>query len=119
VHRRNLIISIVVILISILIFVLLLKSGVEYSTFEEAKSTGKKVQVIGIVLKQYKTDYKGGVFEFYMSDGNTSPVKVIYKGAIPQSFDIAEKIVVKGIMRDNYFECSEILTKCPSKYENK
>lgn len=118
-QRRNLVISIVVILLLIVFFVLFVDSGVEYSTFNQAIETGKKVQVIGKVINTFDKKYENGQLEFFMVDDSNSVVKVKYRGAIPQSFDVADRIVVKGVMREDYFESSEILTKCPSKYENK
>lgn len=118
-QRRNLVISIVVILLLIIFFVLFVNSGVDYSTFNQAKETGKKVQVIGKVVNTFDKKYENGQLEFLMVDDSNTVVKVKYRGAVPQSFDIADKIVVKGVMRKDYFESNEILTKCPSKYENK
>jgi cytochrome c-type biogenesis protein CcmE len=44
-------------------------------------------------------------------------VKVIYDGAKPNNFELANAVVVKGRYQEGYFHASDILTKCPSKYE--
>jgi len=43
--------------------------------------------------------------------------KVVFDGAKPNNFEIANAVVVKGRYEEGYFHANEILTKCPSKYE--
>ena len=52
-----------------------------------------------------------------MKDDSGKILQVVFKGAEPNNFELAESIVVKGIYRDDIFYASDILTKCPSKYE--
>ena len=42
---------------------------------------------------------------------------VVYKGVEPGNFDQAETVVVVGRYADGVFQASQILVKCPSKYE--
>jgi len=44
-------------------------------------------------------------------------MKVVLDGAEPNNFKMAESVVAKGKMKDGTFHASEVLTKCPSKYE--
>ena len=44
-------------------------------------------------------------------------MKVIYEGAMPNNFESATSVVVTGSYRNGYFHAKDILTKCPSKYE--
>ena len=44
-------------------------------------------------------------------------MKVVLDGAEPNNFKMAESVVAKGKIKDGYFHASEVLTKCPSKYE--
>jgi len=44
-------------------------------------------------------------------------MKVILDGGKPNNFEVADAIVVKGKVKDGTFMASEVLTKCPSKYE--
>ena len=46
-------------------------------------------------------------------------MKVVLDGAKPNNFEMAENVVAKGKVMDNYFHAKEVLTKCPSKYEGK
>lgn len=96
-----------------------LESTVEYSDFQGAMKSGKKVQVKGYWLKEKNSFYdaKENHFTFYMRDDNNDETKVILEGARPNNFEIASSLVVKGRYRDGYFHASDILTKCPSKYE--
>lgn len=96
-----------------------LESTVEYSDFQGAMKSGKKVQVKGYWLKEKNSFYdaKENRFTFYMRDDNNDETKVILEGARPNNFEIASSVVVKGRYSDGYFHASDILTKCPSKYE--
>jgi cytochrome c-type biogenesis protein CcmE len=96
-----------------------LQSNVEYTDFEHAKSTTKKVQVKGVWVSDQKTEYlpSKNQFIFHMVDDNHTSMQVVLDGAKPNNFEIATSIVVKGRYENGYFHASEVLTKCPSKYE--
>ena len=96
-----------------------LQSNVEYTDFAHAKATTKKVQVKGTWLQDQKAEYipTSNQFVFYMLDDKNTPMKVVLDGAKPNNFEVATSIVVKGRCKDGYFHATEILTKCPSKYE--
>ncbi len=42
--------------------------------------------------------------------------KVVYKNAKPTDFEKSARVVMKGAMNGETFECKEIVLKCPSKY---
>jgi cytochrome c-type biogenesis protein CcmE len=96
------------------------ESNVEYMDFSKAMSIKKKVQVKGTWIKDMESsfDVSKRQFSFYMKDENGLEQKVIFSGAKPNNFEIADAIVIKGRFEDGTFHASEILTKCPSKYEN-
>jgi cytochrome c-type biogenesis protein CcmE len=56
-------------------------------------------------------------FSFYMKDDQQRIAKVVFAGAKPNNFDIATSVVAKGRFKNGDFHASEVLTKCPSKYE--
>jgi cytochrome c-type biogenesis protein CcmE len=97
------------------------ESNVEYMDFNKAMTTNKKVQVKGIWMKDKESAFNAAnrEFSFYMKDDNGVEQKVIFKGAKPNNFEIADAIVIKGRFDDGIFHASEILTKCPSKYDAK
>ncbi len=97
-----------------------IESNVEYTDFHSAVMSHKKVQVKGEWIKDKSSffDASRSQFIFYMKDDNGQEEKVVFDGAKPNNFEIANAVVVKGRYQDEgYFHASEILTKCPSKYE--
>ena len=44
--------------------------------------------------------------------------KVILRAGKPQDFERSEQIVLTGEMKDDVFEASDMLLKCPSKYKD-
>lgn len=118
--RMKIIIASLVILVA-LVFgaVSFVETNIEYADFQTAMSTHKKIQVKGEWLREKPSmfDSQQGQFVFYMQDENGTEMKVIYDGARPNNFEIADAIVVKGRYQEGHFHASEILTKCPSKYE--
>jgi cytochrome c-type biogenesis protein CcmE len=94
-------------------------SKIEYTNLTAAKTNGRKVQVKGTWVKEKGAEYNStsNLFTFTMTDENKQEVKVIFEGARPNNFDIAESIVVKGRYEGGEFHATDILTKCPSKYE--
>jgi len=55
---------------------------------------------------------------FTAVDSLGSSVKVVYRNAKPDNLELSERLVLMGAMRDDHFECKEILMKCPSKYKD-
>jgi len=94
-------------------------SGIQYTDIKTAVVLNKKVQVKGKWIKEEPKSYdsKSNVFMFTMEDDNRNKVKVEFSGSQPNNFELAESVVVKGKMVDGVFHASDILTKCPSKYE--
>ena len=110
-----------VVVVAAIIFgtVSFVETNVVYTDFQAAVSSHKKVQVKGEWLKDKPTSFDAAKaqFVFYMKDDAGQEEKVVLDGAKPNNFEIANAIVVKGRYQDGYFHASNILTKCPSKYE--
>lgn len=94
---------------------------VGYADIETAKSSNEVVQISGVWLKDMDTNYDSekNTFVFHIKDDNSVMTKVVFEGAKPNNFELADKIVVKGKFDGDHFHASQILTKCPSKYEGK
>lgn len=94
-------------------------SKIEYTDFKSAKQSGKTVQVIGSLDKSQKYAYNSedNSMTFNMIDEKGNHTKVITHGSKPNNFDVAPMLVIKGKYENDIFVASEILTKCPSKYE--
>jgi len=111
--------------IIIAVFLLLMgylftQSNIEYADdFTSVKASTKTVKATGswVKEKQYEINKENKTFSFYMADENGDEMKVIYEGTIPNNFETATSVVVTGKYRDGYFHAKDILTKCPSKYE--
>ncbi|MBM4170065.1 MAG: cytochrome c maturation protein CcmE [Ignavibacteria bacterium] len=96
-----------------------LESNVEYMDFAGAERTGKKAQVKGEWVKDMETrfDTQNAQFVFYMRDESQRVMKVVLEGAKPNNFEIATSVVAKGRIMEDHFHATDVLTKCPSKYE--
>ena len=55
-------------------------------------------------------------FSFHMKDQDGNVRRVVYPRPKPNNFEQATQLVVIGEMRNNVFHASEMLMKCPSKY---
>lgn len=56
------------------------------------------------------------VFYAYDADGNRS--KVVYNNVKITDMERSEGLDLNGYMRNGFFECNKIQTKCPSKYND-
>ncbi len=101
----------------------LLKDVTTYETVASAKQkVGKTVKLIAKVdtTKQIQYDpiKNPNYLKFTVIDtlGNTTPV--VYYSTKPTDMEKSERLVLTGKMVDGYFECKNILLKCPSKYKD-
>jgi cytochrome c-type biogenesis protein CcmE len=97
-----------------------LESNVEYVDVAGAMKTHKKVQLKGTWNKDKESSYDASTsrFTFYLIDESGRECKVVLEGAAPNNFEMATSVVAKGrYVEEGYFHASEVLTKCPSKYE--
>lgn len=54
---------------------------------------------------------------FFALDSLGGRTRVVYRNSKPTDFEHSERIVLKGRMKGEVFECEEMLLKCPSKYK--
>lgn len=98
-----------------------LESNLEYTNVAGAIKADKKVQLKGSLNREKETSFDPTrtQFTFYLLDDDGKECKVVLDGAAPNNFEVATSVVAKGryIKGENYFHASELLTKCPSKYE--
>ena len=94
---------------------------IDYADFHTAKENGKTVQIIGQVEDAKESSYNSNenILVFTLTDEKNNTEKVYFSGPKPNNFDIAPMVVIKGQYHEGKFMASEILTKCPSKYESK
>ena len=92
-----------------------------YETIASAKEKqGKFVHVVARLDKSMPVEYDAVKNPNYLSftavDSLGSTMKVVYKNAKPDNLEHSDRLVMKGKMEGDQFECNEILMKCPSKY---
>ena len=110
---------IIVVFIGVMSY-LFTQTNIKYEdNFQLIKQTDKTIKATGswVKSKSYKIDKERNLFMFYMEDSDGNEMKVAYRGTIPNNFESATSVVVTGKYKDGYFHASDILTKCPSKYE--
>ncbi|MFW6351671.1 MAG: cytochrome c maturation protein CcmE [Bacteroidota bacterium] len=95
--------------------------GETYASFTKAKENpGKKYHIIGELNTarpmEEKVQSKALYFTFYMFDDEKNESKVLYMGAKPQGFEKLDQIVLIGSYNGELFAASDLLMKCPSKY---
>jgi cytochrome c-type biogenesis protein CcmE len=97
-----------------------MESNVEYTDIAGAMTKHKKVQLKGSWNKEKQSafDARSSQFTFWLVDDSGRECKVVLDGAAPNNFELATSVVAKGrFTEEGYFHATEVLTKCPSKYE--
>ena len=93
-----------------------------YYTVSELVSQGnsiysEKVRVNGVVTPGTVEEEADGLSITFTLSDSKEQLTVIYRGAVPQTFEDGQEIVIEGIYNPSgIFEASSILTRCPSKY---
>ncbi len=97
-----------------------LDSNVEYTDIAGAMEKNKKVQLKGTWNREKQSSFNPSTsqFTFYLTDDAGRECRVVLEGAAPNNFEMATSVVAKGkFAPEGYFHATEVLTKCPSKYE--
>ena len=94
-----------------------------YDSVQSAmKKKGKTVSIIAKLDRTQPIEYDAvknpNFLSFVAYDSLGGNMKVIYRKEKPTNLEHSERLVLKGKMSDDHFECSEILMKCPSKYKD-
>ena len=117
----------IIILVAIAVIIAgLLTMMQDISTYDSIasarKKEGKYVHLIAKLDKTSPVEYDPlkdpNYLSFYATDSLGSKTKVVYLNSKPTEFEHSERIVLKGKMKGEVFECNEILLKCPSKYKD-
>jgi cytochrome c-type biogenesis protein CcmE len=121
--KRTHIAAIILIAVALGVIISTISSSSTYESFTVAsEKQGKVFHVVGKLNRskpyEYHPETNANIFSFYMYDNQGVERKVILNRAKPQDFDKSEQIVIIGKMQDNQFLASDILLKCPSKYNS-
>jgi cytochrome c-type biogenesis protein CcmE len=121
--KRIHLIILIFIVIAIAALVSFMGNLTTYDTVATAK--GKPGKFVHLVAKldhnrpiEYDAVKNPNYLSFTAVDSLGSAVKVVYYNAKPDHLETSEKLVLKGAMKNEHFECKEILLKCPSKYKD-
>ena len=101
----------------------MMKDLTTYDSIASARQKeGKYVHLIARLDKTQPIEYDPvkdpNYLSFYASDSLGNNTRVVYLNSKPTEFEHSERIVLKGKMQGEVFECKEILLKCPSKYKD-
>lgn len=117
---------IILVAIAALIVFLIVFSAGDFSTYDTINSAkekpGKYVHLIARLDKSQPIEYdpvkNPNYLSFYAVDSLGGRTKVVFHNSKPTDLEKSERIVMKGKMQADHFECNDILLKCPSKYKD-
>lgn len=117
------ILGIIVIAVAIGVIFVSLKNTSTYADFTEAiANPGTEYHVVGKLDKNqpqvYDPRMNADEFLFTMVDNKGVSRRVVLHKSKPQDFEKSEQIVLIGKMKGDAFHASDILMKCPSKYND-
>ena len=95
----------------------LAKDASAYSGFDYAQKTGKSVHIAGTWVQRDQAEESLNAFKFYVKDTLNKVELVTYFDPKPDNLGMAERVVIIGSYQKEGFVADQILTKCPSKYE--
>ena len=89
---------------------------------ELARWTGKPMQLHGYVVPgsiQKRLSKESGRLEYRFKEINCGQeIDVYYAGVVPDTFKDGAEVVVKGELEGGSFHSTEVMAKCPSKYQS-
>ncbi|MEI7811538.1 MAG: cytochrome c maturation protein CcmE [Ignavibacteria bacterium] len=111
--------SVIVVFLGLMIY-LFTQTNIQYEAdFASIQAKPKTFKATGewVRAKNYEINSAERTFSFYMKDATGREMKVIFAGTMPNNFETAQSVVVTGKYRNGCFYATDVLTKCPSKYE--
>jgi cytochrome c-type biogenesis protein CcmE len=125
--KRMVVVGGIIVVVIVLMFAIL-SSGmnskvVSVSDATSGNYTGKKVQVTGVVVNNSYSVDSNGTLAFSIADEDDTAqetvLEVSYEKGVGATFGNGVTAICTGrIEADGHLECTELVTKCPSKYEN-
>lgn len=121
--KKTHIILLVLIAISIVVLISYTGDLTTYETISSARQKeGKFVNLIAKVDKKQPVEYDAvknpNYLTFTAVDTLGNSIKVVYHNNKPTDMEKSERIVLKGRVQGDHFDCKDILLKCPSKYKD-
>ena len=94
-----------------------------YETIGSAKQ--KEGKFVNLIVKmdksvpvQYDPVKDPNLLQFNVQDSLGGKIAVVYHNTMPTDMEKSERLVLKGKVQGDHFECSAIVMKCPSKYKD-
>lgn len=121
--KRLVLVGLIVIVVAVVLFVVLGSGGtaraLSVSDAASGSYDGKKVQISGTVVDgSYTTQGATALFEVADDANPDATLAVSYDGALPATFGNGVTAICTGTVSGSALACSELVTKCPSKYES-
>jgi len=122
--KRLIIVSLVIVAIGILVMAIVgggnTATSLSVSQANAGSYAGKRVQVTGTVVDDsFSTTTEGLDFDVADENDSSQTMHVTYSGAVPSTFGNGVVAISTGTMNDDgSLAATELLTKCPSKYES-
>ncbi len=116
---------VLLVLIAVAIVVLISFTGnlSSYETIASAKQ--KQGKVVNLIVKrdksvpiEYNPQKDPNYLKFAVEDSLGGKIDVVFRHEMPTDMDKSERLVLKGKVNGDVFECSSISLKCPSKYKD-
>ena len=117
----------IVLLILVIAVIVGMSFFIKDLTTQETFATAQKNNCKFVVIKaqldkstpiEYDAIKNPNLTVFYALDKDGNRTKVVYSNAKITDMERSESLDLNGVMRDGYFECKTIQTKCPSKYKD-
>jgi cytochrome c-type biogenesis protein CcmE len=117
---------IILVAIAVSIAALIIFSANDFSTYDTiASAKQKQGTFVHLIAKldnaspvEYDAIKNPNYLSFYAVDSLGGRTKVVYHSSKPTDLEKSERVVLKGKMQGEVFECKDILLKCPSKYKD-
>jgi cytochrome c-type biogenesis protein CcmE len=120
--KKTHIVLLVLIAISIAVLISFMGDITTYDTVTSAKEKpGKFVHLIARMEKNsmnYDPINNPNYLSFTAVDSIGNSIKVVYHNTKPTDIEKSDRLVLKGKVQGDQFDCKDILLKCPSKYKD-
>jgi cytochrome c-type biogenesis protein CcmE len=121
--KKTHIILLVLIAASIATLISFMGNVTTYETVASAREKqGKFVNLVAKLDMSQPMEYdpvkNPNYLTFTAIDTLGQSIKVVYRNTKPTDMEKSERLVLKGEVNGDHFECKDILLKCPSKYKD-
>lgn len=121
--KKTHIILLVLIAASIATLISFMGNVTTYETVASAREKeGKFVNLVAKLDMNQPMEYdpvkNPNYLTFTAIDTLGQSIKVVYRNTKPTDMEKSERLVLKGEVNGDHFECKDILLKCPSKYKD-